>query len=82
MKLRITFKDPDALYECIREQVVNALPEEKREEYDQMNAREQNAFIMNEVEEAQDAAREWFLYGEYVTLEIDTIERTCVVVKP
>lgn len=82
MKLRITFKDPDALYECIREQVVNALPEEKREEYDQMNARDQNAFIMNEVEEAQDAAREWFLYGEYVTLEIDTIERTCVVVKP
>lgn len=82
MKLRITFKDPDALYECIREQVVDALPEEEREEYDRMNTREQNMFIMDRVEEAQDAAREWFLYGEYITVEIDTAERACVVIKP
>ena len=81
-KLRITFKDPDALYNCIREQVVEALPDEDREEYDRMNAREQNAFIMDRVEEAQDAAREWLRWGEYVELEIDIVERTCRVVKP
>lgn len=82
MKLRITLKDPDALYECVRDQVVNALPEEEREEYDRMNSREQNMFIMDRVEEAQDAAREWMLYGEYITVEIDTEARTCQVIKP
>lgn len=82
MKLRITFKDPDALYNCIKEQVVDALPEDEREEYDRMNVREQNMFIMDRVEDAQDAAREWLSFGEYVTIEVDTEERTCRVVKP
>ena len=82
MKLQITFKDPDALYNCIKQQVVDNLPDADREEYDKMNSREQNMFIMDRVEEAQEAAREWFRWGEYVTLEIDTVERTCVVVKP
>ena len=82
MKLRITIKDPNALHDCIKQQVVDGLSEVEQEEYDSMNRHEQNAFIMDRVEEAQDAAREWMLYGEYITIEIDTVERTCTVVKP
>lgn len=82
MKLQITLKDPDALYNCIKDQVVDSLSEDAREEYDRMNSHEQNMYIMDRVEEAQDAAREWMTYGEYVTIEVDTIERTCRVVKP
>ena len=46
MKLRITFKDPDALYNCIKEQVVDALPEDEREEYDRMNVREDRKSVV------------------------------------
>lgn len=32
--------------------------------------------------EMNDAAQSWFIYGEYLVVEIDTIADTCIVIKP
>ena len=74
MKFRVTMKDPDTLGDAIREAAideVNAiqnLDEDERE--DVITIRE---------EKINDLCKQWFQYGEYLTVEIDTDAETITV---
>jgi len=73
MKFKVTMKDPDTLYDAIEEAVTedidSSLPEDERE-----------ALAECRIEKVRDLASTWFEYGEYLTVEIDTEAKTCVVI--
>ena len=60
MKLRITFKSPDALYYAMQ--------------YSDFH------FSASEREELEKLCKRWIRYNEYITVEVDTEQETCVVV--
>jgi hypothetical protein len=64
MKIRCTFKTPDAVDEAIAEAARGV----------NQNATEEL------IEEWQNASRKWFEYGEYVMVEWDTETNECRVV--
>lgn len=64
-------KDPDSLYDAIEEAVDKELTS--------MEADEAEALKEIRHEKASNVASEWFEYGEYLTVEIDTVEKTCRV---
>jgi hypothetical protein len=74
MKIQITFKDPDALIDCIADGV--------RENFDKgaLTDEEAEAVIEKREKIAHSVASKWFKYGEYLTVEIDTDTGTCVVI--
>ena len=65
MKFQVTMKTPDGLDDAIFECTRNLTP---------------GTIIDNELE-IKKLCGKWFRYGECVTLEIDTEEKTCVVVE-
>lgn len=73
MKIKVTMKDPDTLYDAIEDAVTKdidaSLPEDERE-----------AIAECRIKKAQALASTWFEYGEYLTVEIDTEAKTCVVI--
>lgn len=74
MKFRVTMKDPDTLYEAIKEAVdeqVEALPLDEDEREDVAETR---------IEKVKELCGTWFKYDEYLEVEIDTDAETCVVV--
>lgn len=73
MKIRITFKTPDAVDEAIEEAVGNTLPVGIPED-------EQKAIADLRVEKVKAASRKWFEWGECATVEWDTDANTCTVV--
>ena len=73
MKIRITMKDPDGVYDSIQRVVDMALPEGLPE-----NACDGLKRLRRGL--AEEAASKWIEYGEYITVEIDTDANTCVVV--
>lgn len=73
MKIKITFKDPDGVFECIREAVEATLPEG-------LSPHERNQLVESRHEETASRLRKWLKYGEYLTVEFDTDAGTAVVV--
>lgn len=73
MKIRIYLKDPDTLYDAIND----ALEEET---FGLTNQEEINLLKEKRAESYRELAGEWFEYGEYVMLEMDTEEKTMRVV--
>lgn len=73
MKITITFKDPDQVYEGITEAL---------EETDWSGMHEDEVEILKEKrrERYQEICSEWFKWGEYITLEVDTETKTIRVV--
>lgn len=73
MKFRITMKDPDGVGDSIQD-AVNAieLPGLSQEEADSVREIRDDAI--------KALCRTWFEYLEYLTVEIDTEAKTCVVV--
>lgn len=74
MIFKVYMKDPDVLHDGIEEAVDAALrgsglPDD-----------EQEALREIRVEKAGDVAANWFKYGEYLTVEIDTEKETIRVV--
>ena len=74
MKFRVSMKDPDTLADAIRDAVTEeieklCLPED-----------EQEAILEVRFEKVSDVCRNWFQYGEYLEVEVDTDAKTCVVV--
>lgn len=74
MKFQVSFKDPDALHECIRyavkaEVAKLELPEDEAE-----------ALIELRQEKVSEQCSKWFGYGEYLAVDIDTDAGTCTVV--
>lgn len=73
MIFRVTMKDPDVLYDGIEE----ALDDELKD----MPEDEAEAIREIRREKAQEVAGQWFTYGEYLTVEVDTELNTIRVVK-
>lgn len=73
MKITITLKDPDCVYDAINESLEDL-------KIDGLNDEEIEVVKQKRLEEYTEIANEWFEYGEYLTVEIDTKEKTCVVI--
>lgn len=74
MKIRVTMKDPDSLYDAVRDAV--------QEEVEKMNldSEETEALVEIRADKVNNMTGRWFNYGEYLTVEIDTEANTCTVV--
>lgn len=76
MKFTVTMKDPDTLRDAIREAVkdnlqsIVGLDEDEREQ-----------LVGSRTEAIDDLCGRWFAHGEYLTVEIDTEARTCIVME-
>ena len=75
MKIEITFKDPDALIDCVADGV--------RENFTLGDLSEEEAEKVLEVREetVRDICHKWFEHGEYLTVEVDTEKKTCTVLE-
>ena len=74
MIFRVTMKDPDVLQDAIEEEVNNQLM------ISGLSLEEQEAIRDIRCEKASEVAHNWFEYGEYLTVEIDTDKETIRVV--
>ena len=72
MKIKITFKDPDGVYDSITQAARGSLPAG-------LSAGERDAIMERRYEEATRQLRLWIKYGEYVTIEFDTDAKTATV---
>lgn len=66
MKFKVTMKDPDTLYDAIHEAVKEQVEDLARE------SRKNKIGTL---------CGQWFEWGEYLTVEIDTDAKTCTVVE-
>lgn len=74
MKFKVTMKDPDTLYDAIDEAVSKELNESNLAE------NEKDAIKVLRSEKYSDIASEWFYMSEYLTVEIDTDNKTIRIV--
>lgn len=65
-------KDPDG--------VANSVQEAAEESVD-ASAEDRDSLVEAKTELLEEAIREWFQYGEYARLEVDTVAMTCTVLK-
>ena len=73
MKIKITFKDPDALIDCISETVDEAeIGDLEGAELEEVRELRKQKYL--------ELCGKWFEYSEYLTVEVDTEAETCVVV--
>ena len=72
MRIEVTMKDPDTLYDSINEAVDDL-------KIDGISETELEAVKEKRKEEIRELCGKWFEYGEYVTLIIDTEKETCIV---
>mgnify|MGYP003394596641 FL=1 len=77
MKFTITMKDPDGFYDSITTAAVDEI-----EAIDGLNPDEREDLIEGRVEKLKEICKAFFWYDEYLTVEIDTVAKTCTVVKP
>lgn len=75
MKFTVTMKDPDGVFECVR----NAVEEEVKK-VDGLSEDERERLVQSRAEEVGSSMKRWFQYAEYLTVEVDTDAGTCVVV--
>lgn len=75
MIFQVTLKDPDALYDAIDGAVDVELASLGLDEEEQQAIRDIRR------EKISDVAHKWFEYGEYLTVEIDTENKTCIVLR-
>lgn len=73
MKVRLTLKDPDGVYECVKAAIEETIP-------DGLSKDEEADLIESRMEDAQEKMRKWVQYKEYVTVEIDTESGEAVVI--
>jgi hypothetical protein len=75
MKFRVQMKDPDGFYEAVSDAVaqqVNAMPG--------LSDQEKARLKESRHEDVREKLRTWFEYDEYLTVEVDTEAKTCLVV--
>lgn len=72
MKIKITLKDPDTLYDAVSDAVDNLV-------IDGLSEDELEAVKEKRKDTYREMAGEWFEFGEYVTLELDTETETIKV---
>lgn len=74
MKIKITFKDPDALLDCIDDAIEDL-------EIKGLDEDELAAVKEEKKDKAMELCGKWFEYGEYLTVEVDTEKETCKVLE-
>ena len=79
MKFTVTMKDRDTLDDAIREAVTKALEDDSL--FSELDEDEREWLIDSRCEKEREACRQWFEYGEYLSVEVDTAAGTCVVVE-
>lgn len=72
MKFQITLKDPDGCYDCMRQAAKESMP-------DNLSDNEVELLIDEREAKIHKIAAQWLRYGEYVTIEIDSVAGICVV---
>lgn len=81
MKVIVQFKDPDTLYESVKDAVKYWIADLKKQ-VPSLSDEELEAVSKARYEVISDKVGKWFKYGEYLTVEVDTEADTCTVVKP
>lgn len=74
MKFTVTMKDPDTLHNAITDAVKASLADLGLDED------ELEPLVEKRHEKVDELCSKWFKWGEYLTVEIDTDAKTCVVV--
>jgi hypothetical protein len=74
MKFDVTMKDPDTLHDAIREAVEKQIKEAGITDEDEIEV-----LADARHKKISELCSTWFQYGEYLTVEIDTDAKTCVV---
>jgi hypothetical protein len=74
MKLRLTLKDPDGVYEMIQEAAENQV-----EQIEGLNDDEKESLIESRREKISEQLQKWIEYGEYVHIEFDLETKTATV---
>lgn len=75
MKIKVTLKDPDGVYESVRQSVKDSMVDLP------LSGREHEAVLETRTEGAEEALRRWVDCGEYVTIEFDTEAGTATVLE-
>ena len=78
MKFRVSMKCPDALHEAVKEAVEESV--DTSSVLGTLDGDEKDSIIESRIEKVRSLCSKWFKYGEYLEVEIDTEEATCVVV--
>lgn len=73
MKFTVTMKDPDALHDAIE----SAVKKQLKKELPGLSDDEREMLVAHRAEVCREVASDWFEYGEYLAVEIDTEARTC-----
>ena len=76
MKLKITLKDPDGVYESIKQAA-----ESSTGDTEGLDNSELEELAETRREKLEEQCKPWIKYGEYVTIEIDTDAGTATVCK-
>ncbi len=73
MKIDLTFKDPDGVYESVRDAVKATLPEEITDDA------ERDALMEVRLESVNEKLKRWIEYGEYLRVTVDLDANTATV---
>lgn len=75
MKIKISMKNPDALQESVEEAV-------EQGQFDESLSPEEIELVkQSRVDETLKLCNQWFKYGEYLMVEVDTEARTIRIVE-
>lgn len=75
MKFQVTMKDPDVLYDAIKEALEKEIMSAEFEDDE-----ERDMILETRQGKVAKICAKWFGFGEYLTVEIDTEKKTCTVV--
>lgn len=76
MKFTITMKDPDGFYDSLGEAVKESLADQEG-----LDEEERDLLTESREDDLKQLLKTWFRYDEYLTVEVDTVAKTCTVVK-
>lgn len=65
MKVKLYLKDPDGVYESVKDAVQETLP-------DGLSEDEAEDLLKSRMEDAHEKMKKWVEWKEYVTVEVDT----------
>ncbi len=80
MKIYMTFKTPDAVDYMIEEEVAQAI-ERHKETHPEADEEELDIIRIETKNELEKCAKQWIRGGEYITVELDTSNGTCKVLR-
>lgn len=75
MKFNITMKDPDGVYDSVTEAAKESVKDMKITDLD-----DADDILETRTDSLMEIIGEWFKYGEYLTVEVDTETKTIKVV--